>query len=367
MNARPATAEAACAKRFAAAPLASQASLAWAVAGLLATALLPLGGCRGAAYREVYQQKMANEIRVLEDQLYEADYHNQVLADEVERLKRKIAIPEASPAVRAERGERSEIADEALQPGGETASPPARSRQTPTPAPAPTPALPARPLPDASTRPDTSTLPDTGTAPEPPQVAIPPGAEELQIPDVDLGDPVPPGDPTAPAEPPPGQIQLPDSVQRLYRREPSPPVLIRINPGLSGGHRFDDHPEQRGVYLAIEAVDEQGRVVDLEDFEVQGELSVALLDPQREPAEARLGQWTFDQEDLRSMIRSHRGEPAAADRIDVYVRWEEKQPLGTHVIAHVRLSAEQTQLRAEAELPIAETALMQWSPAAGRR
>lgn len=314
----------------------------------MALALLPLCGCRGAAYREVYQQKMAGEIRVLEDQLYDADYHNQVLTDELERLKRRIAIPEGSPAVRAERTERSTLAEEVprVQPRSEAASPPPRSRPT----------LPARPI-----------LPDASEAPEPPQVAIPPGAEELQFPDVDLGAPVPPGDPSGPAEPPPGQIQLPDSVQMLYRREPSPPVLIRINPGLSGGHRFDDSQEQRGVYLAIEAVDEQGRVVDLDDFEVQGELSVALLDPQREPTEARLGQWTFDQEALRSMIRSHGGQPAAADRIDVYVRWEEKQPLGTHVIAHVRLSAEQTQLRAEAQLPIAETALMQWSPAAGRR
>ncbi len=44
-------------------------------------------GCRGRAHEDVYRQKMLNEIRVLEDQLYEADYENRVLADKLERAQ----------------------------------------------------------------------------------------------------------------------------------------------------------------------------------------------------------------------------------------------------------------------------------------
>ncbi len=40
-----------------------------------------------AAYRDVYTQKMAGEIRNLEDQLYQADYENQVLNDRLSRAE----------------------------------------------------------------------------------------------------------------------------------------------------------------------------------------------------------------------------------------------------------------------------------------
>ena len=50
-------------------------------------------GCRGGAQREVYDAQMAHEIRVLEDQLYEADYQNRILVDQIESLKLKSAAP----------------------------------------------------------------------------------------------------------------------------------------------------------------------------------------------------------------------------------------------------------------------------------
>ncbi len=299
--------------------------------------ILALGGCRGAAYRDVYQQKMASEIRVLEDQLYEADYHNQVLAEELERLKAQVAIP-AGPVERQPRPVEEASAGE-TSPSPLSTPPPQRA------APA-TPQLPARPIPDPV---------------EPPQVPIPPGVEELDFPDVDLGEPVPPGDPAAP----PGQIQMPDSVRKLYREEPAEPASVRINPGLSGGHRFDDPEEKTGMYLAVEVVDEAGKLVSLEDLDRYGELSVAIVDPQREPADAQLGQWSFAGSDLRALVRPGASGPAAGDRIDVHVAWDEKQPLGPRVVAHVRLSVDETQLQAQAELPTADTVMARWNPRAG--
>jgi len=288
-------------------------------------------GCRGAAYRDVYQQKMAGEIRVLEDQLYEADYHNQVLADELERLKTQVAVP-------AER--RARPVDEPRSREAVLADPPQRSTERPTPQ------LPARPIPDTA---------------DPPAVPIPPGMEELEFPDVDLGEPVPPGDPAAP----PGQIQLPDSVRILYRQEPATPASVRINPGLSGGHRFDDPEESAGMYLAVEVVDDAGKLVALENLDQYGELKVAIVDPQREPADAQLGQWSFTGDELRALVRPGGSGPAAGDRIDIHLPWEEKQPLGTSVVAHVRLTVAETQLQAQAELPTADAAVARWNPRAG--
>ena len=61
---------------------------------VLASSLL---GCRGRAQRELYEAKMAHEIRVLEDQLYEADYHNRVLIDKLEQMRLKSEAASKSP------------------------------------------------------------------------------------------------------------------------------------------------------------------------------------------------------------------------------------------------------------------------------
>ena len=44
-------------------------------------------GCRGRAHEDLYRAKMANEIRVREDQLYDADYQNRILRDELNRAR----------------------------------------------------------------------------------------------------------------------------------------------------------------------------------------------------------------------------------------------------------------------------------------
>ncbi|WP_233215760.1 hypothetical protein [Rhodopirellula bahusiensis] len=54
-------------------------------------------GCRGRAKREVYSQKMAREIRLLEDQLYEADYENRVLIEKLRRAKAAAASAGTNP------------------------------------------------------------------------------------------------------------------------------------------------------------------------------------------------------------------------------------------------------------------------------
>jgi hypothetical protein len=187
-------------------------------------------------------------------------------------------------------------------------------------------------------------------------VPIPPGAD-TEMPDVDLGEPVPPSGINAAPELPAGQIKLPVSTRRNVRVEPAVPVAIRVNPSTSGGYRFDDANEKTGMHLAIEAIDEAGDLVRLEDFDVEGQLTVVLLDPARAADDARLGSWDYDADELKQMIRSGPGSS-----INVYVAWQEKLPTGNQVIAHVKLSQDDLQMRAQADLKTAEVEVAQWNP-----
>lgn len=47
--------------------------------------LLCMTGCRGRAQEDLYRQSLQREVRQLEDQLYEADYENRILIDELRR------------------------------------------------------------------------------------------------------------------------------------------------------------------------------------------------------------------------------------------------------------------------------------------
>jgi hypothetical protein len=323
----------------------------------LGLSLVVLCGCRGKAYRDVYQQKMIGEIRNLEDQLYEADYQNRILIDELARARSQIVLPDARRS-RTQQGDNGTLGP---RPSAPTTSSPAIG--APTDAPRTQPLLPARPLPPA---PDGSTPPVSQPSPaqdgsyEPPLVPIPPGTE-LQFPDVDLGEPVPPSGINAVPELPPGRIELPDSTRRNTRSQPKAPVAIRINPAMSGGHRFDDAQEKTGMHLAIEAIDDRGDLVHLEDFDVAAQLSVVLLDPTLPSAEARLGRWDYDAAQIRKMIR-----PGQNSAIHIYLQWQDKLPSGKQVIAHVKLSGDETLMQAQSELNVAEATVAQWNPRSGQ-
>ncbi len=67
-----------------AALLAASPASTWRLAGGCCVAvLLSVTGCRGRAQEDFYRQSLQREVRQLEDQLYEADYENRVLIDEL--------------------------------------------------------------------------------------------------------------------------------------------------------------------------------------------------------------------------------------------------------------------------------------------
>ncbi len=313
--------------------------------GLAAALMFCVCGCRSDAYSDVYRQKMAGEIRVLEDQLYEADYENQVLRDEVSRAQMKAAqiiVPESRPPRSLFGKTRSE--------GGEIVDVPKER---------PKPKLPARPL-DGNT-PSLKPPPADEKSLLPPAEPVPPGASDLEIPDVELGDPMPPPAGNAP-ESLPGKIELPD-LKILGMESLEPPVAIRINSGLSGGHKTDDVPAIEGVLLIVEAIDESGAQVPLEEFDIAASLSVVLLDPARSGDQARLGKWDFGPEQIRDMIHPG-GNSLLGSGLHIVIPWGETRPEATTVIAHVKLAADEVVMQTQAEIATAQPAMAQWTPRA---
>lgn len=324
--------------------------------------MLPLligvfGGCRGAAYREVYQQKLIREVRTLEDRLNEAEYQNRVLLDELGRSRDQVRIPPNSRGV---------------TPGGSTPRPLPESTRSPSPnatgpdpgaAQPPRPILPARPLDGQQPLRDPQSPPAADPAFVPPTMPIPPGLETIEFPDVDLGEPVPPAGRDATIEPPPGQVpvpQLPAPVPAPATLEIPEPVGIRIDPAMSGGHR-DDEPEPRtGMQLLIQAIDQQGNPISLDQFDIEADLTVVLTDPSVDPSQSELGRWYFAANELHAMTR-----PGPRGGLQVYLTWQDKRPQQSKVLAVVKLSAEEMELEAEAELSTIEPEIADWTPRGG--
>ena len=362
-----------------------------------------LGGCRSGAYEDVYRQKMAKEIRQLEDKLYAAEYENEVLENRLSRqqarteeLREELDEPESTESAPASLGTPGVTSP---LPGAEPISPldpdqtdeeeagvdididldSTTPRQTEQEAdedlqlPEMDPGFPANGPPriDAtdgreptdeqksadqrkSPRPSTD-RPDEAPAesellpaPTGPQ---PPGKEDTDLPPVIEGEILPP--PASPEEiKPPGQIQLPDSAQAAA----GVPATLRIHRNLSGGNHVDGKLQE--MRLVVNAVDSLGKTVDLDDFDIAGELSVVVLDPKRAPDEARLGRWDFRDEELSALVRS---EPISS--LHIVVPIADKQPQGDEVIVHVRLRGEEDEMRCESRLPVeAKTAASQWTP-----
>lgn len=351
--------------------------------GWAAALLVILSGCRGAAYRDVYRQQMASEIRVLEDQLYDADYQNQVLREELMRFELKesqIIVPQARPR-RTMFGktlnESGEVVD--APPSGAAPRLPARPLQAaplpetdppsdPDQAFDPGPALDPGPPLEAAPAPRTQLQSPRPQSPPydrlvPPSEPVPPGPDDLMIPDVELGDPVPPPSPDA-VEAPPGRIDLPDTAKRLTAEPAREPVAIRINPGLSGGHKTDDAPATEGIFLVVEAIDDRGSVVSLDSFEIDAELSIVLLDPARTGATARLGKWDFGPEQIRELVHRDLASEFRGSGLQVVIPWGEARPEAASVIAHVRLAAGDTVMQTQAEIATAQSTMAHWTPRA---
>ena len=351
-------------------------------------ALAGLSGCRGKARDDLYRQKMAGEIRVLEDQLYAADYENRILHDKLERQRQResqdepttsssrdpsqrsvpnsgsadsrlpaepridtlpnaigslpdpaeLELPEVSP------GEATSPSDPALDIEGVDLSLPDVAPGEPTPLTDPTLGLDETDQQEKKNQPDAELLPAPG-GPEPP------GKNDTDPAGVIPGEVLPP--PENPGQDkPPGQIELPDSVQSSN----GIPTGLRIHPSLSGGHHIEE--ENDGVMVVVNVIDQLGKTIDVLDFEIDGDLSIVVLDPEREPHEAKLGRWDFKGSEITALARN---QPISG--LHVPLQWQSKKPNGDEVIVHVRLRGEEDEMRCEHRISIKQpSAMARWMP-----
>jgi hypothetical protein len=337
------------------------------VAALIALwALVATSGCSNRAHTDLYQQRMASEIRVLEDQLYDADYQNRVLQDKLQQVERKAANCEPAP--------KPTVNPTPVHPS------PQAGTDSYAPTIAPTPVIPDMgdgleselglpifdegvpvsadelagppidpvPLDDADTPNNDNTTERRLPAPGGPE---PPSKADTTDPQVDEGMVLPPPKEGEIESDSPNQIVLPDSVQAAA----GVPAGLRLNEALSGGTRVDG--QLPGMTIVVNVVDKIGKVVDLEDFDVAAELSIVILDPEKEGDEARIGRWDFSSEEVAAMVES-----TPISGFHVPVSWDQ-QPSGEDVVVHVRLRAEDDEMRCDATLKAEKKAIIaDWTP-----
>ncbi|QDV44949.1 hypothetical protein Enr13x_48210 [Stieleria neptunia] len=368
---------------------------------------------------------MANEIRVLEDQLYDADYQNRVLRDELERSRGQAVGPESSPnRARRERilnQSPPQVPDDArpTRPGADEIldlnSPSMREptpRPTPdqtesseseTPAPAagpglplppaigesPAPAAPIAPAEESPKTPDsaqplvdppnedrpreglgmpTEAIPaPQPTEPEgpllelpPPAELIPPGEGELMDDQIIPGPPLPPDEDP---ESPPGKVKNPEDAKTMGFEPPTSaplpiPDRLELHDGLSGGHQFDPDADIDGLFLIVTVVDAKGRLLSLENFDVDADLTVVVLDPNDDSEDARIGRWEFNPDQVRDMVRQ-----SPIDGIHIPIAWRDRVPEGNDVMVHVRMAAAEEEMRCQGRVRLEQSvASANWLP-----
>lgn len=314
-----------------AAPL-PRARTRWSIALLVLLAT----GCRSDAYREVYTEKMAGQLRVLEDKLYEADYANEVLRQKLERIEREKS---ASSERRDPGADADDATDETpdveieidREPDGD--------------------ALDVELEVDDDR--DPSASPPLTPAPRrqyPPAQPMPPRAGDLEPEDIDLGEPLPPGRETDEAELPPGQIPTPESARLLA---PPVPQSISIHTGLSGRHHHDSDDVEDGLFLVLTINDADGNAIECEEA-----ISVVVLDPDRTGEEARIGRWNFS---AKEVMANSRATPVRS--VQLPILWQGKQPSGDAVAVFVRVMTETEQpLETDMLLQLKSGEAPRWAP-----
>ena len=350
-------------------------------------------GCQSRAHRDVYHRKMANEIRVLEDQLYDADYQNRVLRDKLEReraipsrsmpQRRKDRIdPSYGPAVEPAPISDPPLRDESVSPAetfdeesidqlidpGEPIAPDqndsdskqASPDDSPAPVPTPEPDAEEGERSEAGSEAPAEQNGDASSLLPAPGLPEPPGEEDLSLPPIVPGEILPPPRPGDEPEKPPGQVELPESLQTKKQLPPAsePPQKLSIHPGISGGHQFDEDDQVDGLFVVVNALDRNDRMVDLSAFEIDAKLTIVVLDPALPSSEARIGRWEFDAEQVSGLLRSH---PVSG--LHVPIKWQDTTPLGDDVIVHVRLMSDDEEMRCESRLRVDRSvANAKWTP-----
>lgn len=320
-------------------------------------------GCRSRAYQQVYNDKMAGEIRRLEDSLYAAEYENEVLQQQLERQQQRFETPKQREG-NFGRNERQKSGESLRDDESGVGSGNRFGDSLP----------PAKPLPDRRDNfddplgddldIDLGDPPDGGTLMPPPSLnlrtpppinPVPPRESDLIPPAIDLGEPLPPGSNNGTVPKPPGQIEMPGEVRQLFPGSPLIASAVEVHLGLSGVHHADNDASADGVYLVVSVKDPDGN-----PFESDKPISIVLLDPARSGEDARLGRWDLSIEQVREKYKT-----SPLNSYHIPLNWIDKKPLGTDVAVFVRVLVDsETKLETNTMLPLADSngASAKWIP-----
>ncbi len=332
--------------------------LVWLVAAVVAG----LGGCRGNQARRMYEEHMAAEIRILEDQLYQADNEIRILRQELDQQ-----------------------APSRLEPQADT------PRNSPTPAPAPK--SPSKTTPKSTTPPRIPLVPQDDPAPprssnprlpnnssnaEPPNIDVSPGSPAPSIlppaprsngntpPSMDIPPEVPPtklGNPqdiqpppvrnddiVDPNQTPPNidvgsavlpppktiappdakeKVKLPTNVQRMLDEPAGPPEEIRLDPAETKPFSQND---RGGLDVVLLAFDGDGRPT-----KINNAIEIAVIDPAIEGPEGRLGRWFVQPDQVR--------QATGTDQVvRLHLFWEDGVPANRTAKVFVRMRDQENKL-----------------------
>jgi hypothetical protein len=104
-------------------------------------------------------------------------------------------------------------------------------------------------------------------------------------------------------------------------------VELRFHPSLSQSANFDQRSNDDGLYLVLQPLNSQGRMVP-----TPAKLSVVVLDPAREGDAARIGRWDFEQDEVEQKL-----QPLGSRQgIHLTLRWQDAEPTADRVIVFAR-------------------------------
>jgi hypothetical protein len=314
----------------------------------------------------VYTDELTGRIRLLEDKLNVLDYENHVLREQLQRAGQSVgdgggrSRESARPQRITPRPERPESTADSED---ESDVPPPDldldiDLGTPVPPETNTPELsigePGERLRQGPAEDGNGAEadPESGSA-MPPVQPLPPRQRDLEPPPIDPGEPLPPDSDNAQPALPPGRIETPESARTLFPLPPNPPQAAKIHAGLTGTHHHDSDQQVDGLYLTLSLLDADGQPT-----EVPAQLSVVVLDPAREGADARLGRWEFSVDQVAAARREH-----PLPSIQLPVLWQEKVPAGEEVALFVRFTLPKgDQLQTDMMIPLRQPEVAQWQP-----
>jgi hypothetical protein len=104
---------------------------------------------------------------------------------------------------------------------------------------------------------------------------------------------------------------------------------ITLNKFLTGGHNADSQPGDDGVMVHIEPRNQRGELVD-----VPGEVSIVVLDPALQGAEARVARWDYTADETVTRYQ----KVGLAPGFHFEPRWPNRPPTSRTVDLHVRFT-----------------------------